>query len=61
MAPINEEEYWPTEEEIRKHAYELYLTRRSDQNGDPVKDWLTAEAQLKAAGARAMQRGKVEI
>jgi hypothetical protein len=61
MANINKEEYWPSEEEIRKHAYELYLTRRSDPNGDPVEDWLTAEAQLKAAGLRAMQRGKSEI
>jgi hypothetical protein len=48
---------WPTEEEIRNHAYELYIARR-DEPGSDVDDWLAAEAQLSAAGERAMQRGK---
>ena len=54
---MEEEKDWPTEEAIRNHAYELYLLRRSEP-GHEVEDWLTAEAQLRAAGERAMQRGK---
>jgi hypothetical protein len=59
MAEIGEgKESWPTDEEIRNHAYEIYLTRRGDETGSDVDDWLAAEAQLRAAGARAMQLGK---
>jgi len=59
MAKSGEEEQsWPTEEEIRNHAYEIYLARRPDEAGSDLEDWLAAEAQLKAAGERAMQRGK---
>jgi hypothetical protein len=54
------EKSWPTEEEIRNHAYEIYLARRGDEPGNDLDDWLTAEAQLKAAGERAMQRGKAQ-
>jgi|HubBroStandDraft_6_1064221.scaffolds.fasta_scaffold6650671_1 hypothetical protein len=50
---------WPTEEEIRKHAYEIYLARRSDESGNDLDDWLRAESQLRSAGKRAMQLGKV--
>ncbi len=53
-----EEKTWPTNEEIRNHAYEIYLARRPDEPGSDLDDWLAAEAQLKAAGERAMQRGK---
>ena len=54
---MEEKKSWPTEEAIRNHAYELYLARH-DESGNDVDDWLTAEAQLTAAGERAMQRGK---
>jgi predicted amidohydrolase YtcJ len=35
----------PTEDEIRKRAYELYLERESHRVG-PLDDWLEAEAEL---------------
>jgi hypothetical protein len=47
------EENWPTEREIRNHAYEIYIARRTDERGNALGDWLAAEAQLKAAGERA--------
>jgi hypothetical protein len=56
--PIADEKPWPTEEEIRNHAYELYLARRADEPGSDLDDWLAAEAQLKAAGQRAMKLGR---
>jgi DUF2934 family protein len=49
---------WPTEEAIRSHAYEIYVARRADEPGSDLEDWLAAEAQLGAAGKRAMRRGK---
>jgi hypothetical protein len=49
---------WPTDREIRNHAYEIYIARRADEPGSALGDWLAAEAQLKAAGKRAMARGK---
>ncbi len=55
---FEEEDSWPTEEAIRNHAYELFLARVHDEPGSELGDWLTAEAQLKAAGKRAMERGK---
>jgi len=55
------EEFWPTEEEIRKHAYEIYLARRRDEPGSDQNDWLAAEVQLRAAGPRAMQRAKRDL
>ncbi len=36
----------PTHDEIRMRAYERYLAR-DGQPGDPVADWLAAEAELK--------------
>lgn len=37
----------PTEEEIRKRAYELYREReRECKCGGPLDDWLEAEAEL---------------
>ena len=53
-----DEQSWPTEDEIRNHAYEIYLARRADTAGSDLDDWLAAEAQLKAAGKRAMDLGK---
>jgi hypothetical protein len=59
MANSDEQETtWPTEEEIRNHAYEIFLARRNDEPGSDLDDWLAAEAQLKAAGPLAMVRGK---
>jgi hypothetical protein len=52
------DETWPTNEEIRHHAYEIYLARRCDELGSDLKDWLAAEAQLKAAGKASMRQGK---
>ena len=43
------EEFWPTKEEIRKHAYEIYLARRRDEPGSDQDDWLAAEAQQNLA------------
>ena len=42
-----EETTWqpPTEDEIRKRAYELYLERQQGCRG-PLDDWLEAEAEL---------------
>ena len=36
----------PTEDEIRKRAYEIYQ-ERDGSTGDAVDDWLQAEAELK--------------
>ncbi len=58
MVSNEEKPTFPTDDDIRAHAYELFLARRADEPGSDLDDWLTAEAQLKAAGARAMQRGK---
>ena len=43
----DEEETWqpPTEDEIRKRAYQLYLERQQECGG-PLDDWLEAEAEL---------------
>jgi hypothetical protein len=35
----------PTEQQIRKRAYELYLERQRECGG-PLDDWLEAEAEL---------------
>lgn len=54
-----EDETWPTQEEIRHHAYELYVARRADEPGSDLNDWLAAEAQLRAAGEASMREGKL--
>ncbi len=37
-----------TEEQIRKRAYQIYLSRlREDVPGDPVSDWVRAEQELR--------------
>ncbi len=38
----------PTEEEIRKRAYEIYLSRGS-RPGTALQDWLQAEAEIRQA------------
>ncbi len=35
-----------TEEQIRQRAYQLYLAR-GKKPGDPLRDWLQAEKELK--------------
>ena len=38
----------PTHDEIRARAYEVFQARcRHDRPGDPVQDWLQAEAELR--------------
>jgi hypothetical protein len=36
----------PTQEDIRRRAYEIFQSRHG-QPGDPVADWLRAEAELR--------------
>jgi DUF2934 family protein len=38
----------PTEEEVRRRAYELYLTR-GGTHGAALDDWLRAERELRAS------------
>jgi hypothetical protein len=38
--------YRPTEDQIRRRAYEIYLARGS-RPGSELQDWLTAEAELR--------------
>lgn len=40
--------YEPTEDEIRKRAYEIYLARHGGP-GSELDDWLKAQAELKEA------------
>lgn len=40
------------EQEVRLAAYELYERRGGTPDDHAVEDWLTAEAQLAAAGSR---------
>jgi hypothetical protein len=42
----------PTEDEIRKRAYEIYCARNGGL-GSEVDDWLKAEIELKRGGATA--------
>jgi len=44
-------ELTPTNEEIAKRAYELYL-RRGSRNGYDFDDWLEAERELRGRGTR---------
>jgi len=43
----------PTEDQIRRRAYEIYLARGS-RPGSELQDWLTAEAELRE-GPRIFQ------
>jgi len=50
-------EAMPAHDEIARRAYELFV-KRGGRGGDPIKDWLDAEAQLKAERKkRAAARG----
>jgi len=40
--------YEPSENEVRKRAYEIYLARHGGP-GNEIDDWLKAEAELKEA------------
>lgn len=40
------------DEEIRRRAYELYM-ERNGQAGDPNRDWLVAEREIRARHATA--------
>ncbi len=42
----------PTEDEIRKRAYEIYCARNGGP-GSELDDWLKAENELKETGAKA--------
>jgi hypothetical protein len=44
----------PARSEIERHAYQIYLDRNGAP-GDPVADWLQAEAELRARRAAAAQ------
>jgi Protein of unknown function (DUF2934) len=35
------------EQRIRERAYEIYLSRNGNGEGDELSDWLTAERELK--------------
>ena len=50
--PIIEQKPPPTEDDIRKRAYEIYCARGGEPN-DEVDDWLKAEAELKEGRATA--------
>jgi hypothetical protein len=42
------EDHAPTHEQISRRAYEIYL-QRDGLPGNPLADWLIAEAELRAA------------
>ncbi|HET6279637.1 MAG TPA: DUF2934 domain-containing protein [Polyangia bacterium] len=50
MAKVDDFSEDPTQEEIAKRAYELYLQRGSTP-GYELDDWLAAKAELTAAGS----------
>jgi hypothetical protein len=49
---------FPTHEEIKTRAYEIYLTHRY---ADALEDWLAAEEQLRQAYARKHKRSKAAM
>ncbi|MCI0390914.1 MAG: DUF2934 domain-containing protein [Acidobacteria bacterium] len=49
----------PTQEEIERRAYELYLAR-GGAPGQDVDDWLQAECELRGAPDRGSQYAKAE-
>jgi hypothetical protein len=42
----------PTAADIAKRAYEIYLSRQGAP-GDPMSDWLQAEAELRSRSVRS--------
>ena len=53
----NRNPIWPTEEQIRERAYEIYLAGGSEYGHD-LSDWLTAERELKELSAQAPMASK---
>lgn len=47
-----------TQEQIAQRAYEIYLERRGTP-GDPMQDWLRAEAELSAPVKKPRSKSKV--
>ena len=48
----------PTHEQIAQRAYEIYLERGATP-GDPMQDWLRAEADLSAPAKKSRSRSKI--
>jgi len=48
----------PTQEEISRRAYEIYL-ERNGAPGDPHSDWLRAEAELASTPKKTSRKSKV--
>ncbi len=54
---IEDENTWPTDDEIRNHAYELFLARRADEPGSELNDWLAAtKPEVKSGFAASASR-----
>ena len=51
--------YTPSEEEIRRRAYEIYL-ERGDLPGDEIDDWLRAERELQKVALFARDWNRVQ-
>ena len=51
--------YAPSEEEIRRRAYEIYL-ERGDLPGDEIDDWLRAERELQKVALFARDWNRVQ-
>jgi hypothetical protein len=50
----------PTQDEIAKRAYEIYLERGATP-GDPMQDWLRAEHELSAPTPAKKPRSKSKV
>ena len=50
----------PTQEQIAKRAYEIYLERGCTP-GDPMQDWLRAEQELSAPAKKSRTNSKKVI
>lgn len=50
----------PTENQIRKRAYEIYLERERECGG-PLDDWLAAEAELFLRVREEVQRRRMNL
>jgi len=51
--------YTPSEEEIRRRAYEIYL-ERGDLPGDEIDEWLRAERELQKVALFARDWNRVQ-
>lgn len=52
VAPVNAAPREPTEEEIRKRAYEIYLERGNNEAGHEAEDWERAARELRERRVR---------